>query len=179
MTYDMNNPDPAKSITWVADGDGYRQLTWQEKCEQLEAENRRLQGFARMIRDLSRNEYGRHEGDADFNDPTGISQGNPHIGVGEVFGYSIGGHRRAYARPIRELEGDPEAWIVEATDPAPRSADSVEIVTLHREQRVDVPGDGFLYAEEATGSRITIFVKGRPLVFNTRPGTVTVRYESE
>jgi hypothetical protein len=115
-SYDMSNPDPTKSNTWV----GGRQLTWQEKCEQLEVENRRLSGFARIVHDMSRNEFGRHEGDYDTNDPTGTSQGNPHHAVGDVFGYSIGGKRRAYARPERSQEDNPEAWIINATVEVPR-----------------------------------------------------------
>jgi len=109
---EISNPDPNKSNTWI----GGRQLTWQEKCERLEAEVRLLHGFAQIVNDMSRNEFGRHEGDYDTNDPTGVSRGNPHHRVGDVFGYSIGGRRRAYARPERAREGDPDAWIIDASD---------------------------------------------------------------
>lgn len=101
----MNENDEILSNMSIGD----KRLTWREKCEHLEAENRRLQGFATIVADLSRNRSGRHEGDSDFNDPTGISQGNPHLAVGQVFGYGIHGYT-AYARPARHEEGDPGAW---------------------------------------------------------------------
>jgi hypothetical protein len=81
-------------------------LTWRELAERGKAEIERLTAFATILFDLSRNENGRHEGDVDGYGP---SLGNPHIKVGQVFGYSIHGHHE-YVRPPREQQHDPEAW---------------------------------------------------------------------
>jgi hypothetical protein len=62
-----------------------------------------------MIIDLDRNENGRHEGDADVGDPTGVSQGNPRLRTGDVLGYDLGG--RPYVMPARGRRHDPTAWV--------------------------------------------------------------------
>lgn len=85
-------------------------LTWKQVAEVREAEIRRLSVFATMVADLDRNANGRHEGDYDSGDPTGISQGNPHIREGQTIGYSL--HRTyAYVMPPRFQRNDPEAWL--------------------------------------------------------------------
>lgn len=88
---------------------GERRLTWRELVEQQRAEIGRLNGFARIVGDLDRNEHGRHEDDIDASDPSGISQGNPHIRPGEIFGYGIGGSR-VYRMPPRGQRHEPTAW---------------------------------------------------------------------
>jgi hypothetical protein len=92
------------------DGGGFRRLTWREEAERLRAEVRRLSVFARMVNDLDRNEHGRHEGDVDGGDPTGVSQGNPRLHTGDVLGYSIAGDQRPYVMPERGQRHDPQAW---------------------------------------------------------------------
>jgi hypothetical protein len=62
-----------------------------------------------MIIDLDRNENGRHEGDADVGDPTGVSQGNPRLRTCVVLGYDMGG--RPYVMPARGRRHDPTAWV--------------------------------------------------------------------
>jgi hypothetical protein len=68
----------------------------------------RLRQFQRMVNDLDRNENGRHEGDVDCGDPTGVSQGNPRLHTGDILGYDIGG--RPYVMPPRGQRHDPDAW---------------------------------------------------------------------
>jgi len=82
---------------------------WVETPLGADDEWNRLRLFARLVSDLDRSPNGRHEGDAEVQDPTGVSQGNPHIREGVVFGYTMGG--RPIRMPPRELRDDPEAWI--------------------------------------------------------------------
>ena len=96
--------------------DGVHQ-TWKQLYEREHQEVVRLQGFARMLNDLDRNTSGRHEGDVDGYDPTGVSQGNPHLSTGMVIGYSIAGWRRPYVVPEARLRGDLEAWIRTSDEP--------------------------------------------------------------
>lgn len=84
-------------------------LTWKELAEYCQAELVKAQKFQGILFDLDRNEHGRHEGDADGYDPSGISQGNPHLPSGSVIGYNISG--RAYVRPHWVDVLNPEAWI--------------------------------------------------------------------
>jgi hypothetical protein len=72
-------------------------------------EELRLRKFGTMVRDLDRNENGRHEGDADVGDPSGVSRGNPRLRTGGVLGYTIGG--RPYVMPERGRRHDPDAWL--------------------------------------------------------------------
>lgn len=85
--------------------DGTR-LTWKELADHVGEQYTKADAFARIIHDLSRNEHGRHEGDVDGNSP---SLGNPHLPVGTVFGYSIGGSYE-YVVPPHEDAHKPEAW---------------------------------------------------------------------
>lgn len=91
---------------------GVRQ-TWQQLYEREHAAKVELEDYRLMLGDLDRNEHGRHEGDVDGGDPTGASQGNPHLKTGDVLGYSIGGYRRKYVVPEPRLRGDIKAWQVE------------------------------------------------------------------
>lgn len=100
---------------WVADdtedgGGHFQPRTWRELCADREAQLARLRGFETIVNDLDRNTNGRHEGDADVFDPTGVSQGNPRLKTGDVLGYSIAGDRRPYLMPERGRRHDPEAW---------------------------------------------------------------------
>lgn len=85
--------------------------TWREMVEELRLEVQALAPFRRMVADLDRNEHGRHEGDVDAGDPTGVSHGNPRLQTGDVLGYDIGG--RSYVMPERGRRGDPIAWRTE------------------------------------------------------------------
>ena len=51
----------------------------------------RCQWAGNLLADLDRNAHGRHAGDVDSGDPTGVSQGNPHLPPGTVIGYSLSG----------------------------------------------------------------------------------------
>ena len=88
----------------------WRRQTWQQLAEERDAEITRLRKFERLVLDLDRNEGGRHEGDADVGDPSGVSQGNFRgIRTGDVIGHSLGGH--PYRMPERGKRHDPDAWI--------------------------------------------------------------------
>lgn len=69
----------------------------------------RLQAFATIASDLDRSAVGRHEGDAESQDPTGRSQGNPIWPVGTHIGYTLDGDHIVI--PAREQRHDPAAWI--------------------------------------------------------------------
>lgn len=84
-------------------------LTWRELCEKQIAEIAKLQAFRTIVTDLDRNKNGRHEGDVDVGEPSGISEGNPIIQTGEILGYDIGGF--PYVMPARKDRHDPSAWI--------------------------------------------------------------------
>lgn len=90
------------------DGGHMEWLTWKELADQRETEIGRLRWWQQMVADLDRNENGRHEGDADYGDPTGISQGNPQLRTGDILGYDIGGH--PYVMPERGKRHNPDAW---------------------------------------------------------------------
>lgn len=87
-----------------------RPFTWREVAETQEEELRLLRAFRSVLLDLDRNENGRHEGDADVGDPSGVSQGNPHLRPGAVIGYTIGGQQRPIVMPARADRHRPEAW---------------------------------------------------------------------
>ena len=65
-----------------------------------------------LLGELDRSAHGRHEGDAESQDPTGISQGNQLLPAGTHIGHHISG-RRIVVPPWRQLT-DPDAWIEEA-----------------------------------------------------------------
>jgi len=74
-----------------------------------QAELTRLRAFALLVSDLDRNRNGRHEGDVDSGEPTGVSQGNPSMPTGAWIGTTMSGHQIVV--PPRNLRHDPEAWI--------------------------------------------------------------------
>jgi hypothetical protein len=94
---------------WIGD----RQLSWRECLEAERERNLKLSVWAGMWSDLDRSQHGRHEGDAEGQDPTGISQGNPFIAEGDWFGFDIAG--RPYRMPPRGQRGKPEAWLGEVS----------------------------------------------------------------
>lgn len=98
---------------WVPTEDGgrFRPLTWREVADRAETEAAMGRRWRRLLMDLDRNEHGRHEGDADVGDPSGVSQGNPHLRPGEVIGYTIGGDRAPIVMPARADRHRPEAWL--------------------------------------------------------------------
>jgi hypothetical protein len=88
---------------------GAQRMTWRELCEAQETELIKLRKFQQIVSDLDRNEHGRHEGDIDTFDPTGISNGNPKFCTGEVIAYSLGG--KPYIMPARGNRHDPDSWL--------------------------------------------------------------------
>jgi hypothetical protein len=99
---------------WVADeesedGGRFRPVAWKEIALEQEETIRRLRGFQKIISDLDRNENGRHEGDSDVGDRTGVSQGNPRLWSDRVIGFDMSG--RPYVMPDREHRHDPDAWL--------------------------------------------------------------------
>lgn len=97
------------NISITVDGELVQQ-TWQQLYEREKTERLRLEGYARMLSDLDRNEHGRHEGDVDGQSP---SLGNPHLRTGDVIGYSLGGSWK-YVVPEPRLRGNLDAWKVPA-----------------------------------------------------------------
>ena len=104
--------DHSTTGNWITDdtpaGGHMQWLTWEELAHQQEKELARLRLFQALILDLDRNPNGRHEGDADVGDPTGISQGNPKFRTGEEIGYGLGG--QPIVMPPRDKRHDPTAW---------------------------------------------------------------------
>lgn len=94
-------------------GGGMQRDTWRQVAEQQEDELRALRAFRSVLLDLDRNGNGRHEGDADVGDPSGVSKGNPHLRPGAVIGYTIGGRERPIVMPGRADRHRPEAWTPE------------------------------------------------------------------
>lgn len=106
---------------WVPDDDrpegGYWQpQTWQQIAAERAGRIAELERWRTMVADLDRNEHGRHEGDADVGDPTGVSQGNPLLPAGTVLGYSLGGSWQ-YVMPERGQRHRIEAWRRQAERP--------------------------------------------------------------
>jgi hypothetical protein len=97
---------------WVSDdsefGGHLEPIKWREVALESAQEVKRLRGFQQIIADLDRNEHGRHEGDIDCGDRSGISQGNPRLWSDRVIGYDISG--RPYIMPEQGRRNDPEAW---------------------------------------------------------------------
>lgn len=91
---------------------GERQ-TWQQLYEREKVKRLELEAYQIMLSDLSRNEHGRHEGDGDCYDETGMSQGNPHLKTGDVIGYSLGGSWK-YVVPEPRQRHDVKAWRVKS-----------------------------------------------------------------
>lgn len=87
-----------------------QQLTWVECLEHEQARSSQLNAWAGIVHDLDRSPNGRHEGDVESQDPTGVSQGNPFIREGDVFGFDIAG--RPYRMPPRAERSKIEAWRV-------------------------------------------------------------------
>jgi hypothetical protein len=95
--------------TVLPDG-GVRPDTWRQVTETQEDTLRQLMRWCSLMLDMDRNENGRHEGDLDVGDATGVSRGNPHLRPGAVIGYTIGGRQRPIIVPDREHRHRPEAW---------------------------------------------------------------------
>ena len=70
----------------------------------------RTSELARILSDLNRSPAGRHQGDAEYQDPSGVSQGNPLLPVGTHIGFTMTGLHIVV--PPRERMHDPEAWVV-------------------------------------------------------------------
>jgi len=81
--------------------DGYQPISIEEYT--------RLITFYNIIMDLDRNANGRHKGDADSGDPTGVSQGNLILPVGMQIGWTLGGY--SIIVPPRGDRHKPEAWM--------------------------------------------------------------------
>jgi hypothetical protein len=74
----------------------------------------RLQRAASLLSDLDRSPSGRHRGDAEYQNPSGFSQGNPLLPPGTHIGHTIGGLRIV----VPDRPSDPDAW-VEVPDARP------------------------------------------------------------
>lgn len=87
--------------------------SWMEAADEPvlvgRAELSTLRAFRRLVSDLDRNSNGRHEGDADSGDPTGISQGNPSLPTGALIGHTLNGDWIVV--PPRGDRHDPDAWV--------------------------------------------------------------------
>lgn len=92
--------------------------TWKQLYEREHEKRLKLEAYRIMLADLGRNQNGRHEGDGDVYDATGISHGNPHLKTGDVIGYTLGGSWM-YVVPYPHLRGDVEAWRVKNDQPLP------------------------------------------------------------
>lgn len=76
----------------------------------LEESLQRSQLALQLLSDLDRSAAGRHRGDVEAEDPTGVSQGNPLLPPGTHIGYSLYGNRRIV---VPEKTFDPAAWYQE------------------------------------------------------------------
>lgn len=61
-----------------------------------------------LLGELDRSQHGRHEGDAESQDPSGTSQGNPLLREGQHIGYHISG-KRIVVPHWRDLQ-KPHTW---------------------------------------------------------------------
>ena len=75
-------------------------------------ELRRLRAAANLLSDLDRSPAGRHKGDRESQDPSGVSQGNPLLPPGTHVGYDLGGRRLI----VPENPADPKAWVEPRAD---------------------------------------------------------------
>lgn len=80
----------------------------------------RIEGLAAVLANLDRCEHGRHEYDACFDCPEGISTGNPRFGTGERIGTTVRGC--PIHVPPRGFRHIPEKW--HETPPQPNNAPS-------------------------------------------------------
>lgn len=85
-------------------------------------ESRKQRGdmAVQLLNDLDRSPHGRHKGDVESQDPSGVSQGNPLLPPGTHIGYSLYGNRRIVVPDIHDL-ANAEAWYEE-----PESEDSAK-----------------------------------------------------
>lgn len=101
----------------MSDMSGHRindvEVTWKELYERERQRVIELERYQIMLSDLDRNASGRHQGDGDAYDPSGISQGNPHLLTGVVIGYTIHGSHQ-YVVPEPHLRRDLNTWLVKA-----------------------------------------------------------------
>ena len=104
------NPEPCPhcgSSAWATGG------SWMEAIDEPvlvgRSELELLRGFRTLVSDLDRNANGRHEGDVDSGDPTGVSRGNPSLPTGALIGHGLAG--RPIVVPPRSRRGDPAAWL--------------------------------------------------------------------
>ena len=91
-----------------------RRLSWWECLDLMRAETVQARQWQEMVADLDRSPHGRHEGDAEGQDPSGISQGNPFIREHATLGYDISG--RPYRMPERSRRHDIDAWKAGGTE---------------------------------------------------------------
>lgn len=100
-----------ESVLAIHGHNGATRIEYLPDGERYEEEARWLRPWAAMVSDLDRSAHGRHEGDVQSGSPTGRSEGNPHLPVGTVLGYSLDG-TWTYIVPPRENRYDPDAWKV-------------------------------------------------------------------
>ena len=76
----------------------------------------RLQRAATLLSDLDRSDVGRHKGDVESQDPSGISQGTPHLSEGQRIGTTLSGAPIYYPYFDRADLGDVDNWIIGDAD---------------------------------------------------------------
>jgi hypothetical protein len=93
--------------------------TWGEVALRLYEALNEARQWRGLIQNLDRNENGRHAGEEDFGDPTGYSQGNPHLTPGQRIGTTYDG--QPIVVPPHEQQHDASAWKRPSQPPANRS----------------------------------------------------------
>lgn len=89
-----------------------QRLTWQQVCEELSEENRRLRERDVILSDLDRCEHGRHKKDnCSMCDANGGNKGNPRLSSSRIIGFDIGG--KPYKVPETGTHEPAEKWRVE------------------------------------------------------------------
>lgn len=86
-----------------------RRMKWRELYEAERAARIDSDRWKAMVLDLDRSPAGRHEGDSENQDPSGVSRGNPRFVAGDVIGWDISG--RAYVFPPRAERWRFESWL--------------------------------------------------------------------
>ena len=72
---------------------------------------RRLQNSALLLNDLDRSEVGRHKGDVENQDPSGVSQGNKFLTEGQRIGTTISGKPIYYPYFDKADLSDADLWL--------------------------------------------------------------------
>jgi hypothetical protein len=99
--------------TWTVYADGEkREVLVPADWELIRSEEyRSLQAAATLLSDLDRSKAGRHKGDAEGQDPSGVSQGNPYLKEGQRIGTTISGSPIVYPSMLQRADlSDASLW---------------------------------------------------------------------